>query len=149
MNALKFSPGQNGSSQVRRSAGVRAGHRRPAPAGQLVQAEIQLVVAGGQSGRHGDRERRVVAVRAPAPWRLLRRGRVRAGRLALASPEDPREAEVEHLHASRERHHDVRGLQVAVDDAVRVRLGERARHREDDAERLVRPERTVEEKPVG
>ena len=42
--------------------------------------------------------------------------------------DDPREAEVEHLHVAVAAHHDVLGLDVAMDDAGGVRGGQRARH---------------------
>ena len=55
---------------------------------------------------------------------------------ALAGLRQLRQAEVEHLDDAVRRHHDVAGLEVAVDDAARVRGGERVGERDRDAQRL-------------
>ena len=51
-----------------------------------------------------------------------------------------RDAEIEHLHDAAIGHEDVRRLQVAVDDAVRVRALEGPRHRHEELDERARRE---------
>jgi hypothetical protein len=46
----------------------------------------------------------------------------------MLGSEHPRDAEVHHLDGARLGHHHVGGLQIAVDDARAVRVGERIEH---------------------
>ena len=48
------------------------------------------------------------------------------------------DTEVEHLHRAGVGHEDVVGFEIAVDDVVGVRDGERAHHRDDELDRLRR-----------
>ena len=59
--------------------------------------------------------------------------RLRSGTPALA-PRELRESEVEDLHDAVRRDHDVRGLQIAMDDAAFVRGFERGGDLSRDAE---------------
>ena len=61
--------------------------------------------------------------------------------------DDPREAEVEHLHVAVGADHDVFGLDVAVDDAGGVRRGQRARHLPPDVNRRRERLRALDERP--
>jgi hypothetical protein len=88
--------------------------------GEDVAARVDRV-APGLLGRHvGERphDRALEGAVAPAP-----RGGVRVPRRREAG-----EAEVEHLHETALGQHDVAGLDVPVDDAVLVRVGEGLRH---------------------
>ena len=61
------------------------------------------------------------------------------GRLAARA----RDAEVEQLHGAVVQHHDVRGLEVAVDQPVAMHERQRVRHLQRDAQRLLEAEQLV------
>jgi len=68
--------------------------------------------------------------------RLDREFRLKTDVLPVRHPLDPREPPVHHVHFAEFAHHDVRGLEVAMDDALVVRVGHRLAHLEQDAQGL-------------
>ena len=82
---------------------------------------------------------------------VRRRPKHRAGdrprRIIGAFRQDLREPEVEQLRAAR-RHHDVGRLQIAVQDALRVRGVQRVGHLRGDLQHLTQRHRTVQRRPV-
>lgn len=117
--------------------------------GAIVGASPAASTAGCGLGVHelrGDTDRVDVAagvVRLSAEHELGRQEARRAhddalGRepvFALGAPAG--EAEVDELHLPRLRHHDVRGLDVAMDDVSAVRGGQTAGHGEEERHRFV------------
>ena len=61
--------------------------------------------------------------------------------------DDARQAEVEHLHVAVAAHHDVLGLDVAMDDAGGVRRGQRPRHLPADVHGRRQRLRRLDERP--
>ena len=86
-------------------------------------------VRGGRHPLTEDLLRRGEGRREGAPRLPRHRGR---GAVLAIPLEELGDAEVEQLHPALRRHHDVRRLQVAMDDEVRVGIGRRGEHVEKE-----------------
>ena len=107
---------------------------------ELVRAEVHGA-AGGLLGRHvAHRPEHGAGLRARD-----RRRHVRPAPVGLRL-DQLGEAEVQDLQVAVARQHQVLGLQVAVDDAVRVRAGEGARRLRGELEELAQRQRLLRER---
>ena len=142
-----------GAARLHRPAGHLRGSRRfllqhqPRGLVGLESGQIERQSVRRAARRASRRARRRRCARRPAAAHLLRRG-VGRGHQAQAgarrsSPGRRRvellgDAEVEQLHRPVGRHQDVRRLEIAVDDAVAVRVLHRLAHRAEQPQPLGR-----------
>ncbi len=115
----------------------------PVAGGHLVEHRAEREEVRARVGRQPARllGRHVVDRAEDGPGRRqIRRSRGRRGRSRLADRRawalELRQAEIEELHLAARRHHHVHRLQVAVDDAFRVRRLERVGHLDPEIEEL-------------
>ena len=108
-------------------ADLRVGAEGVLPGGQLVQHQAERKDVGGGVHRFGPRLLRRHVEQCADPGARVRTAAARRGALGSAGGKAAGQAEVEHLHDAVVAHHEVRGLDVAMDDAGgmggRQRLG--------------------------
>src|SRR6185436_5790406 len=91
-----------------------------------------------QGSDHGTMACQILRRAGTRPGVLRSRAPDKRGASWIAAMDELRDTEIEHLHGARVGHEDVIGLEIAVNDVVRMRDGERAHDRHHELDGLGR-----------